>query len=104
MYFKVALDSEIKEWVEMQVELRNKLLSACNSFGVEEIASTDSINFVLIYEVENLVRISRVMGLELEIEDIDDDAIFEARGKVTISNLEFFSYLRKGDKEKWVKH
>ena len=103
MYFKVALDSEIKEWVEMQAELRNKLLSACNSFGVEEIASTESINSVLIYEVENLVRISRVMGLELEIEDIDDD-IFEARGKVTISNLEFFSYLRKGDKDKWVKH
>lgn len=103
MYFKVALDSEIKEWVEMQVELRNKLLSACNSFGVEEIASTESINSVLIYEVENLVRISRVMGLELEIEDIDDD-IFEARGKITISNLEFFSYLRKGDKDKWVKH
>lgn len=102
MYFEVALDSEIKEWVETQVELRNKLLSACKSFGVEEIASTDSINFVLIYEVENLVRISRVMGLELEIEDIDDD-IFEARGKVTISNLEFFSYLRKGDKDKWVK-
>lgn len=103
MYFEVALDSEIKEWVETQVELRNKLLSACKSFGGEEITSTESINFVLIYEVENLVRISRVMGLELEIEDIDDD-IFEARGKVTISNLEFFSYLRKGDKDKWVKH
>lgn len=105
MFFETALDSEVKKWVETQVELRTKLLSECKCFGGEKIASVNDINSVLMYKVENLVRISRVMGLELEIEDIgDDDDIFEARGKINISNIEFVSYLRKGDKDKWVKH
>lgn len=103
MFFETALDSEVKEWVETQIELRTKLLSECKDFRGKHIAYASHINSVLIYKLENLLRISRVMGLELEIEDISDSD-FEAIGKIIISNIEFFSYLGKGDKDKWVKH
>ena len=103
MCFETATDSEIKEWVETQIELRTKLLSECKDFRGKDIVYVTHINSVLIYKFENLLRISRVMGLELEIEDINDSD-FEAIGKIIISNIEFFSYLWKGDKDKWVKH
>ena len=103
MCFETATDSEIKKWVETQIDLRTKLFSECKDFRGKHLVYASHINSVLVYKLENLLRISRVMGLDIEIEDIDDD-IFEARGKITISNLEFFSYLRKGDKDKWVKH
>ena len=103
MCFETATDSEIKKWVETQIELRTKLLSECKDFRGKDIVYVTHINSVLIYKFENLLRISRVMGLELEIEDISDSD-FEAVGKIIISNIEFFSYLWKGDKDKWVKH
>ena len=103
MCFETATDSEIKKWVETQIELRTKLLSECKDFRGKDIVYATHINSVLIYNLENLLRISRVMGLELEIEDIND-IDFEAVGKIIISNIEFFSYLWKGDKDKWVKH
>ena len=103
MCFETATDSEIKKWVETQIELRTKLLSECKDFRGKDIVYVTHINSVLIYKLENLLRISRVMGLELEIEDIND-IYFEAVGKIIISNIEFFSYLWKGDKNKWVKH
>ena len=103
MCFETATDSEIKKWVETQIELRTKLLSECKDFRGKDIVYVTHINSVLIYKLENLLRISRVMGLELEIEDIND-IDFEAVGKIIISNIEFFSYLWKGDKDKWVKH
>ena len=83
--------------------MRTKLLSECKDFRGKDIVYVTHINSVLIYKLENLLRISRVMGLELEIEDISD-IDFEAVGKIIISNIEFFSYLWKGDKDKWVKH
>ena len=103
MCFETATDSEVKEWVETQIELRTKLLSECKDFRGKDIVYVTHINSVLIYKLENLLRISRVMGLELEIEDISD-IYFEAVGKIIISDIEFFSYLWKGDKYKWVKH
>ena len=103
MCFETATDSEVKEWVETQIELRTKLLSECKDFRGKDIVYVTHINSVLIYKLENLLRISRVMGLELEIEDISD-IYFEAVGKIIISDIEFFSYLWKGDKNKWVKH
>lgn len=103
MCFETATDSEIKKWVETQIELRTKLLSECKDFRGKHIAYINHINSVLIYKLENLLRISRVMGLELEIEAISDSD-FEAIGKIIISNIEFFSYLWKGDKDTWVKH
>lgn len=103
MFFETATDSEIKKWVETQIELRTKLLSECKDFRGKDIVYVTHINSVLIYKFENLLRISRVMGLELEIEDISDSD-FDAIGKIIISNIEFFSYLWKGDKDTWVKH
>ena len=103
MCFETATDSEIKQWVETQIELRTKLLSECKDFRGKDIVYVTHINSVLIYKFENLLRISRVMGLELEIEDISDSD-FDAIGKIIISNIEFFSYLWKGDKDTWVKH
>lgn len=103
MCFETATDNEIKKWVETQVKLRTKLLSECRDSRGKQIVYASHINSVLIYKLENLLRVSRVMGLELEIEDISD-IDFEAIGKIIISDIEFFSYLWKGDKEKWVKH
>lgn len=105
MCFETATDSEIKKWVETQIDLRTKLFSECKDFRGKHLVYASHINSILVYKLENLLRISRVMGLDIEIEDIDDSDTFEACAKLIISdNIEFFSYLRKGDKEKWVKH
>ena len=104
MFFETALDSEVKEWVERQVKLRKQLFEECLNNAGEKVVSADSLKSTMIYEPANLIRISRVMGVEVKIEEKDADEIFEAIGRILIEDVEFYSYFRKDEKEKWVKH